>query len=409
MEFVYRYRIIGRGKDILEGAITAPSAADARAFFENQQFYVESLSFDLFSTLKLFIGKEGFNDSEIENFCFNLNEMLSMGASPRDTLRELSGASNSLIVSSATRRAQYFVASVGKSLPEALKAAGFPEQLVSVIDIGLRSSNLEALLKDYVNFASWGASVKRTIKKAAAYPLFLITVAYVFTLLQSFFIFPKLKEMFMTAGTSDLPVLTKLMLKLSNFANYGALGIVIAIIAFTVAFFIIMSVLGYALKKTFTYAPPDSWLGRTAPAIFIRAIILSLFINGMRFSIRSGMPYQKALELGREGLLVKDAPIANIIGDAIKEAKMGKSFSYTLKKMLQYEPYARPLLAGIERRDISTALDKLSRALMNRIERQTEPVIAAIKYVSLFIVGAIIGLTLFASYFPIYQQMMKVY
>lgn len=407
MKFVYEIEVVGRSKKIIVGHLDAKSSKQLSDWLEQNGFYVQSIKLDPIKTLGLFLGKEGFSDSELENFCANLSELLATGISYQEVLKELQRGSKSAVVRTRTVLATHFVVFDGLPLAQALEKAGFPEQLVQTIDVGIKSSNLEQLLEEYIEFLKWRAEAKRKLRGAAAYPLFIFLIVYAFIIGQAFFVFPKISSIF--EGATDLPIFTKIILWMSQYAAHGAIGAVLTFFIITSVFFSFLGLAIFLVRTLIIQASPDSFLGKSSPAQLIRMASAVFFLSALRFAIRSGLPYQKALELAADSVLFKNTPFSRRIYETIEEAKRGKPFEAVMKEIFRSEPYALSFLVGLSKKDVTQALDRAVEILKKKVERQIEPVAAVLRYASLFLVGFVVALVLFSTYFPIYNQLMKIY
>lgn len=128
----------------------------------------------------------------------------------------------------------------GMSLSEAMTGMPriFPDYYIQMIKAGETSGNLEGSLEHLMSYIESQINLKKTIRSYLVYPSIVITLMIVLVFLLFTFVFPKLITILINLK-AELPLPTKIIIFISNFANKYFLhliaGIVLAIVSIRIA------------------------------------------------------------------------------------------------------------------------------------------------------------------------------
>lgn len=106
----------------------------------------------------------------------------------------------------------------GSTLAEALgkHRLQFNDLYVNLVTAGEQAGILEAILHKLATYLEKSESLKAKIKKAMAYPIAVLVVAFVITTILMIFVIPQFQELFSSFG-ADLPALTLFVIACSKF------------------------------------------------------------------------------------------------------------------------------------------------------------------------------------------------
>src|SRR5258708_32758715 len=118
----------------------------------------------------------------------------------------------------------------GTALSDAFAAQGdlFPRVYTASLLAGERSGNLDAVLRRYVEYTKIIQTVKRKTISALVYPIILITLAMVLVSIIVLMVFPAFSDFYSTFG-ADLPLITRIIVRVSEFIRSQFLLLIIAI------------------------------------------------------------------------------------------------------------------------------------------------------------------------------------
>ena len=108
----------------------------------------------------------------------------------------------------------------GTALADALKKhpLQFDDLFVNLVRAGEHAGVLEGLLDKIATYKEKTESIKAKIKKAMFYPVSIVVVAIVVTAVIMIFVIPQFENIFSSFG-ADLPVFTKLVIKIAHFVQ----------------------------------------------------------------------------------------------------------------------------------------------------------------------------------------------
>ena len=122
----------------------------------------------------------------------------------------------------------------GESLAQAMRANDdvFDDATCSVIEAGEKSGKLNEILKELVDQYEQLNSLSKKMKAAMTYPVVVITVMILLTIVILVFVVPKLEELF--GGAANLPLPTRILIGTSDFVlnqSFLFLSFIIASVA----------------------------------------------------------------------------------------------------------------------------------------------------------------------------------
>jgi type IV pilus assembly protein PilC len=120
----------------------------------------------------------------------------------------------------------------GTALSDAFAEHGdqFPRVYTASLLAGERSGNLDAVLRRYVEYTKIVANVKRKTISALVYPAILVSLAIVLVSIIVLKVVPAFSDFYATFG-ADLPLVTRIIVRISSFIRSEFLAIVLVLAA----------------------------------------------------------------------------------------------------------------------------------------------------------------------------------
>lgn len=127
----------------------------------------------------------------------------------------------------------------GAALSEAFAAQGsiFPRIYTASILAGERSGALDEVLNRYVTYMRRNVALRRKIRGALAYPLFLLFASAIMVIFLTVYVVPRMSDLFTGFGT-ELPTVTQIVVGLSNWLSSNIFWFAPLFIGGTVALFL---------------------------------------------------------------------------------------------------------------------------------------------------------------------------
>ncbi len=185
----------------------------------------------------------------------------------------------------------------GKSLSQAMEShpSVFSQADRGMIASGEASGNLNTILNDIAHQSEKSAIIISKVRGAMIYPAAIFVIMGICLFLILTMVVPKLTELF-TSGGQELPAMTQLLLKMSDFAQNYWPAIILFILIFVLGLILVrQSKQGrYSIDLALLYTPVFGKL--------LRELMVSRFARMLSSLMKAGVPIVKALEINSNAL-----------------------------------------------------------------------------------------------------------
>ncbi len=285
----------------------------------------------------------------------------------------------------------------GKIFSESLE--GFPKVFstlyVNMVKAGEATGMLDHSFKQITIYLAREEALKTKIKVTLAYPVLLLIMGFCSIFVLITFVVPKLKPIF-DSERDSLPVLTKVVFGLSEFAQENWIWLLIAAV--------IIYVLIYMRKGSSFFLIAARGLGMRIP--LIKKIIdnkeLVNFSSSLSLLLNSGVPALSSLEISSR---ILDNPL---LKDQMKKVYLEVSAGQSLaKSMGEYTGlpkfFIKMLSVGEETGRLGEVLDEISFSCNQQLEADLSVVSALVEPILILFLGLIIGTIVLAVLLPTFQ------
>jgi type IV pilus assembly protein PilC len=273
----------------------------------------------------------------------------------------------------------------------------FDELFVNLVAAGEMGGILDTILNRLADYTEKSMKLKARVKSAMKYPLTVFIIAILITGGLLWKVVPTFAGMFKSMGKKELPVLTQIMVNLSNNMKIYAPA------------FIVGSIVAVALFRWFYKTERgqlyvDSTLLKV-PVFgdLIRKAAVAKFTRTLGTLISSGVPILDSLEI-----------VAKTAGNKVVE----NGVLYTRAKISEGKSIASPLLESnvfpkmvvqmIAVGESTGALDimliKIADFYDDEVEQAVDAITSLIEPLIMVVLGGIIGFVLIAMYMPIFSM-----
>lgn len=392
----FTYRVINKEGKEKKGSIEADSKERAIATLRNEGNTVLSLAAGSVLNKEISFGGKKVKSRDFSVFCRQFNSLLTAGVGVVPALEMLADQTENKALQEAVRNVHDSVQK-GDTLAGSMKKEKvFPPLLVSMVEAGEASGNIEISLERMSEHFEKDTRVKGLLKKAMIYPIVILVVAIIVLVVMVVGVLPSFAEMFSDMDT-ELPGITRALLSLSDILkNYWYI-----IIAVIVGIVIALRLYG----KT-----------ETGKRVFAR-LVLKLPVFGKlnvktacaRFArtfstmLASGMPMLEAME-------ITSRTIGNILyQDALEETttqiQRGVSLTQPLKKSGLFPALVVHMVGiGEETGNLEGMLNNTAKYYDEEVELATQQVMALIEPMIIIVMAGIVILILAAIYGPIIKM-----
>jgi type IV pilus assembly protein PilC len=284
----------------------------------------------------------------------------------------------------------------GRGLSESLADHDdFPRLFVAMVKAGETAGMLDSVLLRVADTLEKDLELRRRIKSAMTYPVVVLIMAILLTIVMLVFIVPVFVGMFESLG-GTLPLPTQVLLFVSS---------VIRRFWYVLVF---VPIVGW---QGFKYARKQPKIRRQLDALKLRLpvfgslfhkIALSRFTRNFGSLLRAGVPILSALEITSE--TVNNAIIADAIGDVQAAVREGESVARPLTEHEVFPPMLVQMMAvGEETGAMDEMLVKISDFYDSEVTAMTESLTAMLEPLMIGVLGAIVGSMVIALYMPMFK------
>ncbi|MGQ9816782.1 MAG: type II secretion system F family protein [bacterium] len=285
----------------------------------------------------------------------------------------------------------------GLSLADALRRQPkvFDNLFVNMVESGETGGALDVILERLATYLEKSVALQRKIRGAMIYPVIISVVAVLAIAVLLIFVIPIFAKMYQGVGR-ELPAMTQLVIKLSDFMKIAALPLLIGLI---LLFTIIRR-----WHKTESGAKTMDPLFLKLPVFgdLIRKQAIGRFSRTLSTLLSSGVPIIDALEI-----TAKSA--GNwVIEDAILKARVsikgGENIADPLAKTAVFPPMVTQMIAiGEASGGLDEMLKKVADFYDAEVDQAVENLTNALEPIIMVFLGGIVGFLVVSMYLPIFQ------
>jgi type IV pilus assembly protein PilC len=394
----FRCRLASPNGEIVEGVYVAENEARLRHELEEKGLFVLSLQAKgAIAGVSLHLPKRrSINTREFLVFNQELATLLKAGMPLVQSLDLLKGRVTSPAFRTVLEDVHERVRA-GSALSDAFAAHAelFPSVYTASLLAGERSGNLDAVLRRYVEYTKIIATVKRKTVSALVYPAILITLALGLVSIIVLKVVPQFSDFYASFG-AELPLITRIIVRVSDFVRGQFLLIVIGLVAAVVA--AVTWVRQPGQKARFDHAILHvPMLGDIA-----RKFATSQMSRTLATLLGGGLPLVNALDIASKSIGNQYiAGALDVVGTRVRE---GESFARALEGRKVFPDVAVKMAevgesTGALQEMLNTVADFYDEEISTNMER----FVTLVEPVLLVIMGLVIAGLLLALYMPLFQ------
>jgi type IV pilus assembly protein PilC len=286
----------------------------------------------------------------------------------------------------------------GQTLAEALRKypKAFDDLFVNMVAAGEAGGILDTILRRLSAYMEKAAKLKAQVKGAMTYPIITIIIAVVVVGVILVFVIPVFQEMFEGLG-GELPVPTKIVVAMSDFAKDNILYIIVGAVIFFYAF--------GRYKKTAKGRVMIDAASLKMPVIgpLLRRVAVAKFTRTMGTMLSSGVAILEALDIVAKtaGNKVIERSIYNV-RSAIAE---GRTMADPLAESGVFPSMVCSMIAvGESTGALDSMLEKIADFYDDEVDQAVENLTAMIEPFMMVFLGTVIGGLVVAMYLPVFKM-----
>lgn len=273
----------------------------------------------------------------------------------------------------------------------------FDNLFCSLVESGEQSGALETMLDRVAIYKEKSELLKQKIKKAMKYPIAVIVVAIVVTIILMVKVVPVFQDLFSSFG-ADLPAFTQMVVNMSKWMqSYW----------FFLILFIGAVVFGFLELKTRSKAFRDT-LDKAAlkAPIFgdlVYKAIIARYSRTLATTFAAGVPLIDALEstAGATNNVIYEKAVLGIREDVAT----GQQLQFAMRQTQKFPSMAIQMVAiGEESGALDAMLDKVATHYENEVDNAVDGLTSMMEPLIMAVLGVLIGGLVIAMYLPIFQM-----
>ena len=285
----------------------------------------------------------------------------------------------------------------GHTLADALGefSASFDYLYCSMVAAGEKSGQLAPVLKRLADYTEKQQQLRSKITVALIYPIFLVLVALGVVSFLLSYVVPMVVEQF-TNLNAELPLLTRIVIGLSEFIQSWGLLTVILIVALIVFFKVSMRVKANRLiwHRLQLHLP--------VMAKVIMGLNSSRFARTLAIMVESGVPLLEGMKIAAE--LVTNDVIKESISEAAVRVREGASLNRALAQSKHFPPMMLHMIASGENSgELEQMLERTADHQDQDFETLVSVTLGLFEPFMILIMGILVLLIVLAILLPIFQ------
>ena len=335
--------------------------------------------------------------SDITFFSRQMATMMASGIPMVQALEILANGQKNPRFATLIRRLRDDVAG-GSSFSEALKThpVQFNDLYRNLVKAGEGAGVLDTVLDTLATYLERIQALKGKIKKALFYPVSVMAVGLIVSLILLMYVIPQFKTTFSGFG-AELPMFTQLYVNASDFmvANW---------------WWLLILLIGSIVATGFSYrASPqlqrnvDRWLLKV-PVIgkIMRDSAVSRFARTLALTFKAGVPLVEALDTvaGATGSMIYDDAVAKVRDDVA----VGYALNLAMKQVGVFPPMVVQMTAiGEESGALDAMLFKVAEFHESEVNNAVDAMTSLMEPFIICVLGVLVGGMVVAMYLPIFK------
>ncbi len=373
------------GKEI-KGTIDADNIEQARQELKMKDVtLLELKETTLFSKdLKLDLGGKKPTPRDLSVMCRQFTSMTRAGVTIIEALRMLCDQTENKKLQETLRDVRVSVER-GDSLTSAMGEFPniFPSLMINMVAAGEASGNLDIAMERIATQMERNAKTQAMVKKAMIYPIAVVVVAIIVSIVMLVKVIPSYESMFADLGT-ELPAITKMYVAMSD--------------ALTGYWFIIVPVLIAIVIAIMSYAKTDSGkhlFGKMALKVPVLSNLTiksasSLTARTLSTLMGSGVPLIQAVDI--VSTVVTNIWYQEALAMAKDEITIGMPLSRPLEECGLFPPMVFHMVRiGEEAGNTEEMLDKLADYYDEEVEMAVQSLMAAMEPMIIVVLAVVVG------------------
>ncbi len=273
----------------------------------------------------------------------------------------------------------------------------FNRLFTSLTEAGEESGKLDTMLDRVASYNEKIEAIKSKVKSAMTYPLIVLFIALLVTVLLLLFVIPQFEALFEGFG-ADLPTLTQMVVNLSEWMQekwYIAFGVVIvSVVAFMMA---------YKRSEKLQFAMDRLLIRLPIFGVILKKSALARFSRTLAIIFSAGVPLVEGMDT--VGAATGNRVYQKAVNDVKNDISTGRSLEYAMTDTKVFPNMMLQMVAsGEESGELEVMLDKVADFYEREVDDAVDALSSLIEPLMIVLLGGIIGTMVLAMYMPIFKM-----
>lgn len=273
----------------------------------------------------------------------------------------------------------------------------FDNLFCSLVESGEQSGALETMLDRVAIYKEKSELLKQKIKKAMKYPIAVLVVAAIVTIILMVKVVPVFQGMFSSFG-AELPAFTQLVVDMSNWTQKYWFILILAVAIIITAFL-------ETKKRSKKFRDTLDKLVLKLPIFgdLIYKAIIARYCRTLSTTFAAGVPLIDALEstAGATNNVVYETAVMKIRDDVAT----GQQLQFAMRATNKFPSMAVQMVAiGEESGALDSMLDKVATHFENEVDNAVDGLTSMMEPLIMVVLGVLVGGLVIAMYLPIFKM-----
>ena len=393
LDFVYDGT--NRRGEKIKGETTSKSIELARAQLRKQGITVKSIKK---KARPIFSGKKAIKAIDIAIFARQLATMMKAGVPLTQSFEIVADSLDNPSMKELVLKLKVDIES-GSNFASALRKHPryFDDLFCSLVEAGEQAGALETMLERVATYKEKSELLKAKIKKAMKYPMAVIIVAFIVTVILLVKVVPVFADLFHSFG-AELPAFTQFVVNLSDWMKKWWIIVIVVVGLLVIAF----SESKKRSKKFRDFLDRATLKAPIFGTIAYQAII-ARFSRTLSTTFAAGVPLLEALD--------STAGATNnvVYYDATQKIKQdvatGQQLQFAMRSTNLFPSLAIQMVGiGEEAGSLEEMLDKVATYYENEVDNAVDGLTSLMEPLIMAVLGVLVGGLVVAMYLPIFQM-----
>ena len=272
----------------------------------------------------------------------------------------------------------------------------FNRLFTSLTEAGEESGKLDTMLDRVATYNEKLEIIKSKVKSALMYPIIVLVIAGIVTVLLLLFVIPQFESLFQGFG-ADLPFLTRVIVDMSK-AMQESWYIYLGIFAASVYAFIAT----YKRSEKLRFAMDRFLLKVPLIGVILKKSALARFARTLSITFGAGVPLVDGMDT--VGAATGNRVFQNAVTEVKNDVSTGRGLENSMSSTGVFPNMMLQMVAsGEESGELETMLDKVADFYEREVDDAVDGLASIIEPFMIVLLGGIIGTMVVAMYLPIFK------